>query len=145
MSLLTFERMRLWSGFVLLIVLLVPVAAGCKKSGGSTKAPTGEPLKEPKIRIEGPAGTSFGYSVSYFDGADNLDTSGTAKTIPESGVYSEDLKGGHQGVLVQVIPSGKATVTIILLDGSTEIQRATATGKTETAEVKAGKFPSDRR
>jgi hypothetical protein len=48
-------------------------------------------------------------------------------------------------VVVQVIPSGSAAVTVILLDCSRELQRATATGKKETAEVKAGKIPTDRR
>jgi hypothetical protein len=79
-------------------------------------------------------------SRSYFDGNDDLDTTGTMKTIPESGVYSEDLKGGHQGVMVQVIPAGTAAVTVVLLDGAKELQRATAKGEKETANVRAGKI-----
>lgn len=114
------------------LVFLVMVVPGCGPSGG--------PPKAPKIRIEGPAGTSFGYSVSYFDGKDDLDTTGTVKTIPESGVYSEDLKGGHQGVVVQVSPGGTAAVTVILLDGAKELQRSTAKGEKETADVRAGKI-----
>jgi hypothetical protein len=118
---------RLW----ILSVFLVAVLPGCTSSGG--------PPKEPKVRIEGPAGTRFGYTVTYFDGKDNIDVTGTGKTIPDSGVFSEDLKGGHEGVLVQVVPSSAAKLTVILLDGTKEIQRASATGDKETAEVKAGK------
>ena len=64
----------------------------------------------PKIRIEGPAGAQIGYSVTYFDGKDSIDATGTVKVIPESGVYSEDLKNGHQAVLVEVIPSHTVTI-----------------------------------
>jgi hypothetical protein len=116
----------LWIASLVLVTLL----PGCTSSGG--------PPKEPKVRIEGPAGTPFGYSVSYFDGKDDLDAEGTIKVIPESGIFSEDLKSGHQGVLVQVVPNAAATLTVILLDGSKEIQRASATGDKDTAEVKAG-------
>jgi hypothetical protein len=132
MSLLALKRSRSSGVLLLVTVFLVMVVPGCGPSGG--------PPKATKIRIEGPAGTSFGYSVSYFDGKDNLDTTGTGKTIPESGVYSEDLKGGHEGVVVQVTPSGTATVTVILLDGAKELQRATAKGEKETADVRAGKI-----
>jgi hypothetical protein len=76
--------------------------------------------------------------VSYFDGPGDLDVAGTAKVIPESGVYTEDLKGGHKGLLVQVTPNGSAKLTVILLDDTREIQRATASGENQTAEVKAG-------
>jgi hypothetical protein len=132
MSPLMRKRVRSSGVFVLLTVFLVPVVAGCGRSDA--------PPTAPKIRIEGTPGTSFGYSVSYFDGDDNVDSTGKGKTIPESGVYADDLKVGHQGVMVQVIPSGTANVTVILLDGSKELQRATATGNQETAEVRAGKI-----
>ncbi len=77
--------------------------------------------------------------MSYFDSPDKLDSSGSLKTIPESGVYTEDLQSGHQGVMVQVIPNRMATVTVVLLDGDKELQRATVTGDKETAMVRAGK------
>jgi hypothetical protein len=95
--------------------------------------------KAPKVRIEGPPGTPLGYSVSYFDGKGGVDATGTGMVIPESGVYAEDLQGGHQGVLVQVTPQRAATVTVILLDGTREIQRATVQADKELAQVKAGK------
>jgi hypothetical protein len=111
-------------------LFLVTALPGCGPSGGYPK--------DPKVRVEGPAGTTIGYTVTYFDGKDNIDATGMGKTIPESGVYAEDLKGGHEGLLVQVIPNGSASVTVILLDGTREVQRATAKGKDETATVKAG-------
>jgi hypothetical protein len=129
----TLERSLSARWLVVLPVLLVLGSSGCSKS----KRPAGPP-KEPKLRIEGPAGTRFGYSVSYFDGPGDLEVSGTVKTIPDSGVFTEDLKGGHKGLLIQVTPNSSAKLTVVLLDGSTEIQRATATGENETAEVKAG-------
>jgi hypothetical protein len=123
-----------WSAgaFFLLAVFLVGVAPGCRR-------PSAAPPTAPKVRVEGPAGTRFGYSVSYFDGTDDVDVTGTVKVIPESGVYSEDLKGGHQGVAVQVTPNGPATLTVILLDGAKELHRATAKGADDTALVTAGK------
>jgi hypothetical protein len=124
---------RSWSADVLwiLTVLLVTVVSGCRFSSA--------PPKAPKVRIEGPPGTPLGYSVSYFDDKGGLDATGEGKVIPESGVYAEDLQGGHQGVLVQVTPQRAATVTVILLDGTREIQRATVQADKELAQVKAGK------
>jgi hypothetical protein len=61
---LTLKRLRSSRVLVVSIVLLAPIVAGCGKSGSSAKTPTDEPPKEPKLRIEGPGGTSFGYSVS---------------------------------------------------------------------------------
>jgi hypothetical protein len=78
--------------------------------------------------------------VSYFDGKGDLDLNASARSIPESGVYSEDLKSGHQGLVVQVTPNNAATLTVVLLDGAKEIKRATAKGDKETAEVQAGKL-----
>ena len=78
--------------------------------------------------------------MSYFVGKANLDLNAGAKSIPESGVYSEDLQSGHQGLVVQVTPNHAATLTVVLLDGAKEIKRATANGDKETAEVKAGKI-----
>lgn len=115
----------------ILTVVLMLVAPGCQSSSG--------PPKAPKVRIEGPPGTPVGYSVSYFDGKDDLDTTGTVKIIPDSGAYTEELKGGHQGVLVQIIPNKPASVTVILLDGDREIQRATGSGDKD-AQVQAGKL-----
>jgi hypothetical protein len=131
MDSLTLRGLRRAGGFWILSVALVAVLPGCISSGG--------PPKEPKVRVEGPAGTPFGYTVTYFDGKDDVYATGTVKTIPDSGVFSEDLKGGHQGVLVQVVPNSAASLTVILLDGSKEIQRASVTGDRETAQVKAGK------
>ena len=73
---------------LVLTLLLVAVQSGC---GGSAAYP-----KAPKIRIEGPAGAQVGYGVTYFDGKDSIDATGGVKLIPESGVYSEDLKNGHR-------------------------------------------------
>jgi len=112
-------------------VLLLTLMPGCRSASA--------PPKAPKVRIEGPPGTPLGYSVSYFDGPGDLDVSATVKIIPESGVYNEDLKGGHQGVVVQVLPNRPATVTVILYDGEREIQRAKANGTSDTAQVQAGK------
>ena len=117
---------------ITLSVMVVALLSGCGGSSG--------PPKEPKLRIEGPPGTTFGYSVSYFDGKGDLDLNASAKSIPDSGVYSEDLKAGHQGLVVQVTPNSAATLTVVLLDGTKEIKRATAKGDKETAEVKAGKI-----
>ena len=118
---------------VTLTIALASVLSGC----GAHAPGTSVSLKTPKVRVEGPPGTSFGYSITYFDGAD-VDANGTGKTIPSSGVYTEELKKGHQGVLVELIPTGSATLTLILLDEAQEIQRATAKGDKETARVKAG-------
>jgi hypothetical protein len=114
------------------------IALAILLSGCGARAPRAiVSLKAPKVRVEGPPGTSFGYSITYLDGAD-VDASGTGKTIPASGVYTEDLKKGHQGVLVELIPTGSATLTLIILDETQEIQRATAKGDKETARVMAG-------
>jgi hypothetical protein len=113
-----------------LLAAFLAAASGC----GSNAPP-----KAPKLRIEGPAGMMVGYSVSYFDGPGNVEFKGTAKTIPESGVYTEDLAAGHQGLLLQVTPNGPGKVTVILLDGDKEVRRATAKGDKDTAEVKIGK------
>jgi hypothetical protein len=128
---LTIRPSRSPGSLLVLAIFLVAVQSGCGPSAAYPKAP--------KIRIEGPAGTQVGYGVTYFDGKDSIDATGGVKLIPESGVYSEDLKSGHQGVLVEVIPSQTATAAVILLDGTKEIQRATAQGEKETARVKAGK------
>jgi hypothetical protein len=117
---------------VTLSVMMAAMLPGCSGSSG--------PPKDPKLRVEGPPGTPFGYSVSYFDGKGDLDLNASAKSIPDSGVYSEDLKAGHQGLVVQVTPNSAATLTVVLLDGTKEIKRATAKGDKETAEVKAGKI-----
>jgi hypothetical protein len=119
--------------FLLLAVCLLVGLSGCGKSRKGAGAPNA-----PKLRIEGPPGTGFGYCVSYFDGPGDVEIAATAKVIPESGVYAEDLKGGHKGLLVQVTPNRSARLTVILLDDTREIQRATATGENQTAEVKAG-------
>jgi hypothetical protein len=117
-----------------LTVCLVPFLPGCGPSGRYPKAP--------KLLVKGPAGSSFGYSVTYFDGKDSVDLTATAKVIPDSGVYSEDLKSGHQGLLIEVIPSGASAVTVILLDGTKEIQRETARGQKQRARLEAGKVPA---
>jgi hypothetical protein len=127
----TFNRAGTARVLGIMTVLLVTVASGCRTSSA--------PPKAPKVRIEGPPGTLLGYTVSYFDGKEDIDITATAKTIPESGVYAEDLKGGHQGVVVQVIPNSSASITVILYDGEREIQRAKAHGSSETAQVQAGK------
>ena len=93
---LTIRPSRSPGSLLVLTLLLVAVQSGC---GGSAAYP-----KAPKIRIEGPAGAQVGYGVTYFDGKDSIDATGRVKLIPESGVYSEDLKSGHQAVLVEVIP-----------------------------------------
>jgi len=121
---------------LLAFISLMLFQSGCRSSSSSASA-KGYP-KAPKIRVEGPAGSQFGFSITYFDGKD-IDASASIKKIPEGGVYTEDLKGGHQGVMYEVIPnSSSASLTVILLDDTTEIQRATATGEKETARVKAG-------
>jgi hypothetical protein len=121
---------------LLACISLVVLQSGCRSSSSSASA-KGYP-KTPKIRVEGPAGTQFGFSITYFDGKD-IDATASIKRIPEGGVYTEDLKGGHQGVMYEVIPnSSSAKLTVILLDDTTEIERATATGEKETARVKAG-------
>ena len=121
---------------------------------------------EPKIRIEGPGGSSVQYSRTYFDGKDKL--YGTAMTvqIPESGVYLEDLEKGHQGLSLELRPSSYGvsvrfsggesevkkidkegegtdttfTITAILFDGTRELQRAVAHGEQESAEFQVGKI-----
>ncbi len=77
--------------------------------------------------------------MSYFDGPGNPFFFDKGETIPQSGVWSLDLETGHQGVVVQAAPNFTATLTVILLDGATEIQRATAKGQRETATVQAGR------
>ena len=114
-------------------ILLVAGVVGCHSSPGPPKQPN-----QPKIRVEGPAGARFAFRVSYFDGSGDPTFFGTDKTL-QSGVWSQDLDAGHQGVVVQVAPNFTATVTVILLDGATEIQRATAKGQKETAMVQAGR------
>ena len=111
-------RIRPKLSSVTLTIALTTILSGC----GSHAPSASVSIKSPKVRVEGPPGTSFGYSITYFDGAD-VDASGTGKTIPSSGVYSEELKKGHQGVLVELIPTGSATLTLILLDEAQQIQR----------------------
>jgi hypothetical protein len=103
------------------------------------------PPKAPNVRIEGPPGTELGYVVSYVDGGRDPELTIRDIKIPESGVYAEHLEGGHRGVLVQVKLRREGTVTVILLDGTREIQRATAqalginvTADQWLAQVKAG-------
>jgi len=116
----------------MLMPLLFAFVAGCQQ-------PPAGPPKSPNVRIEGPAGTPLGYSVSYFDSPDKVSTSGGMKIIPPTGVFTEDLQGGHDGVMVQVIPNRSAFVTVILLDGERELQRASASTANETVQVRAGK------
>jgi hypothetical protein len=96
------------------------------------------PPKALKVRIEAPPGTYLGYSVGYFDGESDPEISGRSMEIPESGVYAEDLRGGHQGVQVGVTLQRAGSVTVILLAGTSEIQRATAHAQFEEVKVKAG-------
>jgi hypothetical protein len=120
---------------VIFMLICFAFQTGCRSASSSS---ANVYPKSPKIRVEGPAGTQFGFSITYFDGND-IDTSASITKIPEGGVYTEDLKGGHQGVMYEVIPnSSSAKMTVILLDGTTEIQRSMATGEKETARVKAG-------
>ena len=66
--------------------------------------------------------------MSYFDGPGNLAFFGKDETMPQSGVWSFDLETGHKGVVVQAAPNFTATLTVILLDGATEIQRRDGEG-----------------
>ncbi len=116
---------------LLAIVALAVFVPGCRSSKAMPS--------KPNIRIEGPAGTPVGYGVSYFDG-DDVDANGTVKTIPESGVFTDDLATGHNGLLVEAIPNSSTSITLILLDGTKEVQRASAKGSDETARVMAGKI-----
>jgi len=115
---------------VIAMVLLLAAVSGCRSSKAMPS--------KPNIRIEGPAGTPVGYGVSYFDG-DDVDLNGTVKVIPESGVYTDELAGGHRGLLVEAIPNSSASITLILFDGTKEMQKSSASGSSETARVMAGK------
>jgi hypothetical protein len=127
----TFESAGSVRAYFCALLILVALLPGCNRSSAYPRTP--------KVRVEGIAGTDMGFSVTYFDGKDTMSGSGSGKKIPESGVYIEDLNTGHQGLLVQAIPSGTATITVILLDDTKEIQRSTAHGNNETAQVMAGK------
>jgi hypothetical protein len=145
-------------GFAILSALLLTIASGC---GSKVTA-----VLHPKLRVEGPGGTAFGHSITYFDGKDNVDANGTVETIPASGVYTEDLKAGHQGILVQIMGGespitgtisfdssdpnnvktsaparSTATLTVILLDGSTELQRGSAKADQIPVQMKIGSIP----
>jgi hypothetical protein len=112
--------------------LLAAAPAGCGPS-------TPRYPKVPKLRIEGKAGAPVGYSLTYTDGPGNVDFTGTIKTIPPSGVYTEDLKPGHRGLLIEVVPQGNDIVTLILFDDEKEVRRTTARGENQTAKIQAGK------
>jgi hypothetical protein len=113
-----------------LSALLIAGLSGCGLSSA--------PPKTPRVRVEGPPGTRLGFTVTYFDGPGNMDANASGKVIPESGVYTENLQAGHKGVLVQLIPNSPASVTLILLDDTKEIRRATAQGEGKSANVLAG-------
>jgi hypothetical protein len=116
-----------------LLLIALGFLFGC---GSSNAVPN-----SPKIRVEGPAGAQFGIGVTYVDGPQDVDASGTAKKIGDGGVYTEDLKGGHAGLMVEVTPSGTDTLTLILLDGGKEVRRATAKGSQDSARILVGNPP----
>jgi len=116
---------------------LLLVALGFLSGCGSCNAVP----NSPKIRVEGPAGAQFGIGITYVDGAQDVDLSGTVKKIGDGGVYTEDLKGGHAGLMVEVTPSGTDTLTLILLDNTKELRRATAKGSQDSARILVGNPP----
>ena len=52
---------------LLFLLICFAFQTGCRSSSSSSAK--GYP-KVPKIRVEGPAGTQFGFSITYFDGKD---------------------------------------------------------------------------
>jgi hypothetical protein len=79
--------------------------------------------------------------VTYVDSAEDMEASGTVKKIGNAGAYTEDLKSGHAGLMVEITPSGAESLTLILLDDDKEVRRATAKGSKDSARILVGKPP----
>jgi hypothetical protein len=128
-------------GIAIGVCLCLAMTIWCGKSpGGPTTASSTTTAST--LRIEGPAGADLGIDRRYFDNG-NVDLDSSVETIPASGVFTENLTRGHAGLRIQVqLLQGKDKITVIILDGTREIDRAVAHGSSETATVKEGPVQS---